>query len=879
PKVEYARNPLGVDVAQPRLYWQVQSEQRGQRQTAWQVLVASSPETLAQDRGDLWDSGRRESDQTTHVRYEGAPLRSSQTVHWKVRAWDRTGEPTAWSAPATWTMGLLQAADWKGRWIAAPWTSEGLLLRHEFTVRPGLRRALLHVSGLGHYEASFNGVKVGGDLLSPGWTNYSRTTLYDTHEVTALLRAGENAVGLELGNGMYHVVRRHRFSKFVGSFGPLRAVAQLELTYEDGTTALVTTDGRWRVHRGPITFSSIYGGEDFDARLVPAGWKEPGYDDAAWEHAVEINRPSYETLRGMTAAAEPLRVIETRAPVAVRELRSGVQLIDFGQNASFMPRIRVSGPRGATVRLTPGEVVNEDGTIDRGTMGGGHRGSAWWQYTKGSDGEETWFPQFYYVGSRYLYVELMPPAFGAARPRLESVEMAIVHSIAEPSGEFATSNPRLNAIRDLVRWAQRSNMVSVLTDCPHREKLGWIEQYHLNGPSIRYEFDVARIFTKGMNDMAEAQTREGLVPNITPEYTEFNGAFRAADEWGAAFILVPWQQYLFSGDEDLLRRHYPAMQRYFAYLESRVGEDGLLADGLGDWYDLLLGKKGRAGLTPAPITATAFLFEDAQTLAKIADLLGRTEDAAAYREKAEAVKTRYNATFYKPAEGSYGTDSQASLALPLVMGLAPEQGRAAVLTNLVRDVEQRGYATAGDVGFRYLLQALAQGGRSDTIYRLIDQDEKPGYGYQIKQGATALTEAWDANRRASHNHFMLGQVIEWYYQDLAGITADPGAPGFKHVLLRPQIVDGLAWVEASHTSLHGKIRVRWERPADALVFSTQVPTNTSATIVLPAARGAAVRADGMDVAQAKDVVVLGRDEQQITMRVASGSYRFEVRSP
>lgn len=873
-RCEYAIDPLGIDLAQPRLFWRVESDERDQRQTAWQVIVASSAEALAADRGDLWDSGRVESDRTTHVRYAGAPLRSSQQVFWKVRAWDRDRLPTAWSEPQTWTMGLLAPGDWGGRWIVAPWTSESLLLRKDFDVRAGLRRALLHVCGLGQYEVAFNGAKAGEDLLSPGWTNYDKTTLYDTRDVTALLREGPNAIGLTLGNGMYHVVRRNRFAKFVGSFGPLRAIAHLRLEYDDGTTQVVGSDDTWRVNPGPITYSSIYGGEDYDARLAPAGWNLPGFDDSAWTRAVYVLRPA-QTLRGHSFAAEPLRAIETRPPVAVRALSPGVELYDFGQNASIMPRLRVTGPRGSTVRLTPGEVVDADGIIDRGTMGGAHRGSAWWQYTKATDGVETWFPQFYYVGSRYLSAESMPAAPGGPRPSIISLEAVIVHSAAKPVGHFATSNLLLNRIRNLVRWAQRSNMVSVLTDCPHREKLGWIEQYHLNGPSIRYEFDVARIYTKGMRDMADAQLDNGLVPNIAPEYTQFKGTFRAAAEWGSAFVLVPWQQYQFTGDLDLLQGHYENMKRYFAYLESRA-ENGIVSEGLGDWYDLDINKRGRAGLTPAPITATAFYYHDARILAEAAALLGRTDEAGDFAARAERIARRYNEVFFKPAEPTYATGSQCALALPLVMELAPESYRNALLNALVRDVGERGYASAGDVGFRYLLRALADGGRSDVVYNLINQDEKPGYGYQLKMGATALTEAWDANRGASHNHFMLGQVIEWFYHDLAGIRPDPDptGAGFKRIVIQPSPVGDLEWVAASYESIHGPIAVRWDRCEDAFELTVSIPANTTATVIVPAREEAQVTESGKSAENCPGVRVLRRERDRVVFEIDSGSYVF-----
>jgi alpha-L-rhamnosidase len=889
-RCEYAVDPLGIDVPRPRLFWQVESADRGERQTAWQVLVASSREALAADRGDLWDSGRVESAETTHIRYAGAGLASSQALHWKVRVWDREGRPSAWSAPATWTMGMMAPGDWTGSWIGAPAATETLLLRRAFDVRAGLRRAVVHVSGLGQYELTLNGRKVGDDLLTPGWTNYNRTSLYDTYDVTGALREGRNAAGVLLGNGMYHVVRRNRFAKFTGSFGPLRAILHLRLEYADGTIECVGTDTTWRVAAGPITYSSIYGGEDHDARLEPRGWDTAGFDDSRWVRAVRIIRLD-DVLRGHSAGAEPIRAIEARHPVAVRAFPDGTAVYDFGQNASFMPRIRVAGPAGSTVRLTPSEVVSKDGTIFRGTMGAAARGSSWWQYTKATDGEEEWFPRFFYLGSRYIQAEFFAPgavpptvvdrtsgpappdAAPGTLPRLVSLEMVVVHSTAAPAGTFACSNPRLNAIRDLVRWAQRSNMVSVVTDCPHREKLGWIEQDHLNGPAIRYEFDMARLFGKAMRDMSEAQTDEGMVPNIAPEYTVFKGAFRSAAEWGAAFVMVPWQQYLFDGDVDLLREHYTAMTRYVAYLESRT-RDGILSDGLGDWYDFVLGKPGQGELTPPALTATAYYYLDAATLTRIARVLGKDADAAAFERKAESIRRRFNREFFDPARTAYSTGSQAALAVPLALGLAEPAWCDKAVNALVLDLEARGYTTAGEVGFGSVLQALTAAGRADVVYRLLDQDEKPGYAYQIRKGGTALAETWNASLGASQNHIIMGQVTEWFFKDLAGITADPDGPGFRSVVIRPQTVGGLEWAEARYDSLRGPVSSRWEHRGERLTLRVAVPANTTATVFVPSRAGRAVTEGGADAAGRAGVTFLRRDGDAAVYRIESGTYTF-----
>lgn len=872
-RCEGAVDPLGVD-ATPGLTWRVASPERGQHQTAWRILVASSPDLLTREVGDLWDSGQVNGSPAGPIRYGGRPPAPSQPVWWSVRSWDREGRPSPWSTPATWTVGLITAADWAGaQWITAPGPErlENTLLRREFTVRPGLRRALAHVSGLGHYELVLNGTKAGNDVLSPGWTDYADSALYDTRDVTSLLREGANAAGLTLGNGMLHVVRPEgRFAKFRGSLGPQRAILHLRLDYADGTTETLVTDPSWRTRAGPITFSSIYGGEDHDARLEPSGWDQPGFDDSGWA-AAAIFDGSSGVLRGTSHAAEPIAPIETHAPAQVRPLENGATLYDFGRNLSFMPRLTIVGPAGSSVRLTGGEVVNDDGTINRSTMGGAHRGSAWWSYTKATDDPETWFPKFYYLGSRYLYVETTPASPGGEPPRLQSVEQVVVHSTAAPRGRFSSSDPTLNRIRDLVRSAQRSNMVSILTDCPHREKLGWLEQNHLNGPALRYEWALDRLSVKNMRDMAEAQTHEGLVPNIAPEYTVFKGHFRAAAEWGASFILVPWQQYLFTGDDSLLREYYPAMRRYLAYLDARTS-DGVLAEGLGDWYDMTLEKPGRANLTPPAVTATAHHHLCAATMAKIAAVLGHTDDAAIHQARAEQIRTEFNRAFHRPGTDTlYGSGSQTSLTLPLALDLAAPADRPAVLAALLKDIAARGHFSTGAIGTRYLFRALTDAGQADLIYRTITNPEVPGYAWQIARGATALAESWSAWTGASQNHFFLGQIVEWFYHDLVGLRPDETVPGFRHLIIRPHPVTGLTWAEAEHDTPRGRAAARWERIDDMLRFTVTIPTDAEATIELPIKDGQTARPD--DPAGIKP---LGRAEGRERFHLGSGRYVFTI---
>lgn len=870
----FATNPLGVDEATPRLSWQLEAAtpvQRGLAQTAYEILVATSRNALAVNHGDLWDSHKVNSDSTLSIAYAGKPLTSEQQVFWKVRAWDQNNRQTDWSPVATWTMGLLQASDWQGGWICASSANSALpLFRRAFAVRPGLKRAVICLCGLGQYELFANGMKVGDALLAPGWSKYDKTCLYDTFDLTASLIGGTNVLGVMLGNGMYRVEGGPRYTKFTGSFGPPRLIAQLHLFYQDGTSEVVPTDAQWRTAPGPITFSGIYGGEDFDARLEPADWKKPGFDGSTWLPAVMTNSPG-GVLHGVSYAAPAIKASQTLQPIHTNAISAGKFVFDFGQNAALMPRLTTHGETGAIVRIIPAELINPDGTVNRGSAGGG---TAYWQYTLSGSGTENWLPQFFYQGSRYFQVELLAAAGSSQLPSVDKLDGMVIQSTSPAVGEFACSNDLFNHIHTLIRWAQRANMVSVLTDCPHRERLGWLEQYHLNGPSLRYEFDLAQLFTKGMNDMADSQLADGLVPDIAPEYTVFSGGFRDSPEWGSAFVIVPWQQYQFTGDLELLARHYKGMKHYVAYLGTKA-KDRIVSHGLGDWYDIGPGAPGYSQLTPIPLTATAFYYYDTWILAQAAALLQQTEEAKAFSAQADEIRAAFNQRFFNATTHSYATGSQCANAIPLVMNLCEPTHRAGVLDAIVADVRQHGNAiTAGDVGYRYLLRALAEGGRSDVIFDMNNQSEKPGYGYQLKRGATSLTEAWDANPASSQNHFMLGQIMEWFYADLAGIASDPDGPGFKRILIRPQPVGDVTWVKAAYDSVHGRITCDWEKSAGKFTLHLNIPANTTATVYLPAPNAAGVTEGGRAASEALGVHFLRQEKDRAVYHIGSGIYYF-----
>ena len=757
------------------------------------------------------------------------------------------------------------------------------VLRREFAVRPRLRHAVMFVTGLGQYELSINGQKIGKQLLSPGWTDYRKTVLYDTFDVTGNLQTGDNAVGIILGNGMYSIQPTSgRYVKFTQSFGPPKAIARLVMEYDDGSIETLVSDRQWKAAPGPITYSNVYGGEDFDARMIIPNWDRPGTTDPQqWQDAKETQGPGGQ-LRGQSASAPAIEAIESHVPISMKELSPGVTICDLGQNASNMPELRVHGPPGSSVRIIPSELLGPHGDIDRASCVQDAGGPAWWQYTLAGTGDEHFFPKFFYQGCRYFRVEVRAPQGGGDLPVIDSVAGVVVHSSSEPISTFECSNDLFNRTYALVRWAQRSNMMSLMTDCPHREKLGWLEELHLNGPSLRYNFRMDNLYAKEMNDMADAQLSSGFVPNIAPEYflahtDRLDDPFRNSPEWGSAIVIVPWQQYLFTGDLDLLRDHYSQMARYVEFLAASA-KSGILTVGLGDWYDIGPKPPWGSQLTPPPFTATAIYFYDTMILANTADLLGHPDQAKQFRQQAEVIRGAINKNFFDPKLARYATGSQCANAMALALGIAEPADRPAVLANLIADIRARGNAlSAGDVGYRFVLRALADAGRSDVIFDMNNQSDRPGYGMQLKRGATSLTEKWDASvgKFGSQDHFMLGQINEWFFHDLAGIQSDSDAPGFSHIIIKPAIVGDLTRLKATYRSNHGTIVVEWKKQDGELQLSATVPPNTSATIDVPASDPASVKQIGQPIGIA--VPSPAKRPGYVAFTVGSGTYLFSSR--
>lgn len=840
-RIEGRENPLGINTLVPSFSWQLRSKGHNVMQTAYRIMVSSHPD-LSQQQNILWNSDWVATDQSLYNIYNGQNLQTGKTYYVRVEVKDNQGN-VAKSIVQNFHTGLLAEADWEGaQWITKeilpdsfvnplPLSSSKLridksyelpVFRKNINVDKKVVSSVGYISGLGHYELLLNGEAVDSAVLQPGWTKYDKEAYYVVYDLTDQWLKGKNTIGVMLGNGFYYIPPiSGRFQKHKVAFGLPKMKMKVVNRYDDGTEETIVSDETWKVHRSPITFSSMYGGEDYDEHVLPENWTTPYYDDSEWDRALLVDGPSLRVQE-----TEPVRIMERFASKLIKSLEKNIYVYDFGQNASGIVHVKMKGQQGDTVRIYPAELLTDEGRANQK-----HSGSPYYyQYVFAQDGEVSWRPRFTYYGFRYAEVRLMP----AGNKEIEIKELTAEHirNGARQIGGFNTSDTLFNQIHTLINWGIKSNMVSVFTDCPHREKLGWLEQLHLMGSSVQYNFDVERLFAKSLSDMRQSQTAEGLVPETAPEYVNFDwggDVFRDSPEWGSSSILLAWYAYQWYGNKALLTDNYEMMKKYMHYLHGKA-KDNVLYHGLGDWYDLGPERPGFSQLTTPGITATAIYYYNLQVMSEIADLL----DDEAYKMYADSLQKvvyrAFNETFYNEDTALYGSGSQTALAMPLYMGLVEEANREKVLANLIQDVVSRDTSfTAGDIGHRYLLQVLQQAGRDDLIYAMHKDDSRPGYGYQIRQGATALTESWAALPTVSNNHFMLGHLMEWFHTRLGGLGQQEGSIAYKHVRIAPKLLDVVQQRSVAYESPYGS--VKFEQNGD--VFQVEIPANSKATLVLP----------------------------------------------
>ncbi len=834
---EYCKNPLGMDVEKPRFSWQLAADNkdRNKKQSAYGIIVSSSEDKLSSGTGDVWDSGKVSSSQSINIEYEGKKLESRMRYFWKVTVWDESDRESPESETAWFEMGLLKPEDWKAVWkgYTGGKSGEALYCRRAFELSKPIAWARMYISGLGYYELHINGERVGDNVLDPGWTEYTKTVLYVTYDVTDALKKGKNAVGVVLGNGWH---------------GTPKLYLQLEIIYEDGSKEMLGGhDWSWSVTTAPIIKNDVHDGEVYDARLEIPGWDTPDFkeNNLNWLHAQRVTAPGGRMKAQMI---EPIKVVDHVEPIAITNPKPGSYVYDLGQNIAGWCILRVKGDEGTCVTLKFAEVLYEDGTVNQENL---RTARAHVMYTlKGGVEEEVYKPRFTYFGYRYIEVTGFP-----GKPELQNITGCVVRNSVEQVGQFTCSNDLINTIQRNVAWTEGNNLHGAPTDCPQRnERQGWLNDMTVRIEESMYNYGLARFFTKWLWDIKDTQDAEtGAVADTAP----FRWGNIPADSTAISYVLIPWFMYLFYGDKRIVEEYYESVKGWADCLYSHT-KDGLIDYcWYGDWCSPIPeswppDKPGLppdspgavttvgsySAVTPGMLMGTAHLIYAGRTIADIAQIIGRGSDAAAYRKRAESITEAFNKKFFNEKTAQYASGSQASNAFPLFLRLVPEGREKEVLKNIVHDVMEtkKEHLSTGNHGTKFLMEVLAAYGAGDVAYKIATQTTYPSWGYMISMGATTNWERWEyltGPGMNSHAHPCLGNVSAWFYKYLAGINIDPRSPGWERMIIKPHVIEGLNHVNASFKTVRGTVEVHWQREENQFKMQVTIPANSTATVGLP----------------------------------------------
>ena len=905
-RCEYLVDPIGIDELRPRFSWTLEVDRRGARQVAYRIRAASTPQKCVAGEGDLWDTGRVASDRTTQIPYGGQLLKSRDACHWSVEVWDDAGN-SAQSQPALWTIGLLEESQWSAKWIAADpeiirrdkeaiastLTDCGTpaLFRKEFDVPGSIKRATVYASARGIFELRANGRRVGEDIFAPEWTDYHKRIHYRTYDVTALVKTGRNAIGAVLGDGWWSGYVG--WQEFRGRYGSLEnsLIVQLEIELEDGKRITIGTDQTWLCNTGPIVSSDFMMGEIYDARRECTGWDSADSEEgrarsplrAAWLPSREVNAPPALLV---AQRSEPVRVVETLDPVSTREIQPGVFIFDLGQNIAGWIRLRLNKmAAGTRIQIRHGERLSPDGTLYTENL---RRAIATDVYIcKG--GEEVWEPHFTFHGFQYVEITGLPSALPSG-----AVTGCVVRSATVTVGRFECSHAGVNRLWLNGAWSQRDNFLSVPTDCPQRdERLGWMGDAQVFLRTASYNMDVAAFFTKWMIDVEDAQTADGIFPDVAPRIDERKERFVGLDSlcgaagWADAGVIVPWTLWRVYGDLKIVERHWTAMVRWLDWIE-RKNPSGLrvndLGNNYGDWLCIPSDTTFRTHSPMKNLLATAYWADDAAKMSRMARELGREAEAKRFQAMFEHVRNAFQKEFLRE-DGQLTVETQTAYLLALAFDLLPENARARATERLVDNIKSLDWhLSTGFIGISHLNPQLTLAGRSDVAYKLLLRDDYPSWLYPVKHGATTIWERWNGwthqdgffnPHMNSFNHYSLGSVGEWLFRHAAGIELDADAPGFQRFVLRPFVGDGLDFVRASYRTMHGEIVSDWKRVGDKLAWSVRIPTNTSARVFVPCDPQAAVTESGAAIENAQGIRVVGREWNFFICDAQSGNYKFE----
>lgn len=870
-----------MDTQHPRLSWKLKSIERNQIQTRYEIQVASSEDILIQGNADVWKSGRFESDQSIHIPYAGVELRSGEKYFWRVRTWDKDSNGSPWSKPASWEMGLLHPDDWKGEWIgyeceAAP------LFRKEFKIEKDIERATAFISGLGYFELRINGNKVGDHVLDPGQTDYELRTFYVAHDITLNLEKGNNALGIELGNGFYNqsTVNSARFGWGDVVYGKPRLLAQFHIRFEDGTDTLIISDRNWRATEGPTTFNNVYVGDYYDASLEKVGWDRVEFDDSDWEMASAMDPPGGEMV---SQKVQPIKRMNSIKPVGLVSPRPGVFVYDMGQNFAGWARLKVKAPKGTEIILRFSEEVFENGDINPASCGGYATSVVQTDKykCKGTDEAEIWEPRYTYHGFRYVEMTGFP-----GRPTLDNLEGIVVHTSTQQTGTFSCSDTMINRIHRAAYWTLISNMHSILEDCPHREKCGWLGDimpevlmFNMDVPllmaKIERDIETSRLERKPGNSKNNAANYHGIPWDVSPG-RRVGG--HAAD-WCSKYIQLPWFMFVYYGDISLAEEHWEGMTHFMNHLGS-IARDYIIYEGYGDMFQpgIIM------SINPSKeLTTTALYYFNSIIMSSMARMLEFEDEAVYYQELALGIKEAFNQKFYCPEKKWYGSQTASSMAIEF--GLVPEGDKEAVVKSLVKDVVEihKSHFSTGQMGGRYLHEALGSNGFGHIAKAILNQTTYPSIGYLLERGATTFWESWgeeeiDQNSSGvrSRNHPFQAGVDDWFFKGIGGINPDPQNPGLKNIIFHTELIDCLTWASTAYQSMYGLIKSNWEMKDGDFRWALSVPVNSRATVYLPTTELGDVLESGKSVIESDEFKIIGITDDYSIVEIGSGNYIFEL---
>ena len=891
-KTEYQNNPMGIASQHPRLSWVIESEVRNTNQIAYLIKVAFSAEQLKNGSGLLWSSGKISSDKSIHVPYKGKELVAGQKVFWQVEIWDNH-KNSAKSEIATWEMGLPGEGEWKASWIEPVLNEIDTIstpcpyLRKEFVLKKEVSSARIYATALGLYELSLNGLKVGDQLFTPGWTSYHKRLQYQVYDVTSLLKKGNNAIGAILGDGWYRGFLLWQGHKNL--YGNKTALLlQLKVTYTDGSEEWILSDNSWKSATGPILKSDIYNGETYDARLEQAGWNQPGFNDHNWG-GTQVKNLSKKIL--INSEGSPVRITGSIRPVSKIITPKGEVVFDLGQNMVGWVKFSLKGKSGEKIILHHAEVLDKEGNFYVENL---RKAKAEDEYIFKGNGVETFEPHFTFHGFRYIRVSGY-----AGEIAINDLTGCVIHSDMDPTGNFECSDTMINQLQKNIQWGLRGNFLDVPTDCPQRdERQGWTGDAQVFSPTACFNMNTAPFYTKWMRDFTADQKSDGSVPWVVPNMIKDGGGTGWSDGYGAtgwadASVIIPWEVYQSFGDTRILENQYKSMKGWEEYMILHSGERFIFDYGFhfGDWlafaeymsYFYNAPDYGYAGAnTDKDLLATCYFYYTSGLMIKIATILGKTDDAKKYAAIQPKIKAAFAKEFLSQS-GRLTSNTQAAYVVALSFGLIPDDKKGIAAERLANDVRHFGHLTTGFLGTPQICRALSDNGHPELAYMLLFNKKYPSWLYPITKGATTIWERWDCIKpdgtfqdagMNSFNHYAYGAVGNWLYTTVAGLQISGENPGYKQFVINPTLTDRLTFAKASHTSMYGKIVSGWKTEGNILTLEVEVPANTLAKIYLPSNEHSMITESGKPVADQKEIKFLGYENGRRIFEVGSGKYSF-----